>query len=201
MNSEKQYLSRPIREFLDDLATKCATPGGGSAAALVGSVSTAAARMVIQYTVGKPKFAASEARLRELLEEFKRAGQMFEQLLSEDMAAYEKVAEARRAKDDAARQQALGVAIAVPMEMVVLAEAVTARIDEIKSIVNPFLLSDLRTAAILAEASARSASMNVLVNAKDLTNAVQSQGIAEQVKILVARAADHRDSVLSYSPA
>ena len=198
MNSEKQYVTRPVREFLDDLAGKCPTPGGGSAAAVVGAIATSTAEMVVQYTIGKPKFAEHEARLKQLREELRRAGQMFGQLLGEDMAAYEKVSEARRAKDELKRQQALAVAIAVPMEMLVLAEAVAARLDEMKAIVNPFLLSDLRTAVILAEAAGRAASMNVMVNAADLSDATQSQGVSDEVKTLVARAAGHRDSVLEY---
>ena len=46
-----------IQKFLDELASKKATPGGGSAAAIMGAQSAALTGMVCQLTIGKPKYA------------------------------------------------------------------------------------------------------------------------------------------------
>ena len=124
MSADKDYLSLPLRTFLADLAAKTPTPGGGSVAALTGALAAAQARMCVEYTVGKPKFAAHETKLREALAEFKRAEEAFGRLMAEDMAAYERLSAANKADDPTEQQQAVATAAAVPMEIAALAGAV-----------------------------------------------------------------------------
>ena len=49
-----------INEFVNEVDSKSPAPGGGSVAALAGSLSSALARMVSHLTVGKKKFRALE---------------------------------------------------------------------------------------------------------------------------------------------
>ena len=51
-------------EFVDALAAGQPTPGGGGAAALTGSQAAALVSMVINFTVGKKKYAAVEAEMQ-----------------------------------------------------------------------------------------------------------------------------------------
>lgn len=44
---------KTIRQFLDELASKSATPGGGSAAAIMGAMGAALVSMVCNLTIGK----------------------------------------------------------------------------------------------------------------------------------------------------
>ena len=44
---------KPVQTFLDDLASKASTPGGGSAAAIMGAMGAALVSMVANLTVGK----------------------------------------------------------------------------------------------------------------------------------------------------
>ena len=56
-------------EFIEALASKAPTPGGGGASAYVGVLASALASMVGNLTVGKKKYADVEERVRaELLE-------------------------------------------------------------------------------------------------------------------------------------
>jgi glutamate formiminotransferase/formiminotetrahydrofolate cyclodeaminase len=199
MSADKDYFALPLREFVDDLAAAQPTPGGGSLAAVVGALAAAQARMVIEFTVGRPKYAAHESRLRELLEELKRAAEMFRQLMSEDMAGYERFAAARKGNDPEERQHATATIVAVPMEIVVLAGAVTARLDEIKGGVNPALFSDLKVAAILAHAAVRSAAANARTNLPDLADRKEAERLQNQLDMLIGRSGRHRDSVLHYT--
>ena len=48
---------------------KQATPGGGSAAALMGAQAAALVSMVCNLTIGKPKYAEVEEEMQALLEE------------------------------------------------------------------------------------------------------------------------------------
>src|SRR3989442_5804301 len=54
-----------VAEFLEDTASANPTPGGGSVSALAGALAAALATMVARLTIGKPKYAEHEARMRE----------------------------------------------------------------------------------------------------------------------------------------
>ena len=56
-----------IEKFLDDLASQNATPGGGSAAAIIGAMGAALVAMVCNLTIGKKKYADVEGEMRALL--------------------------------------------------------------------------------------------------------------------------------------
>ncbi len=58
---------KAIEVYLDDLASASATPGGGSAAALMGAQSAALISMVCNLTIGKPKYLEVEAEMQALL--------------------------------------------------------------------------------------------------------------------------------------
>jgi len=199
MSTKKDYLSLPMREFLADTGLKSPTPGGGSVAAIVGALSASLARMATVYTAGKPKFADHEDRLRELLDEFQEACNKFGQLMSADMAAYEQYAAARSLSDDE-KQKALQQAIAVPMETIVQAVAITARLDEMKSFTNPFLLSDLQAASLLAVAAAGAASMSIESNLSALTDRREAERLGDQLDQLLTRLDKHHHAVMDYLP-
>jgi methenyltetrahydrofolate cyclohydrolase len=58
---------KAIEVYLDELASASATPGGGSAAALMGAQSAALISMVCNLTIGKPKYLEVEAEMQALL--------------------------------------------------------------------------------------------------------------------------------------
>ena len=55
---------KSIQEFFNELASKQATPGGGSAAAVLGAQSAALISMVCNLTIGKEKYAAVEEDMK-----------------------------------------------------------------------------------------------------------------------------------------
>jgi formiminotetrahydrofolate cyclodeaminase len=110
-------------------------------AAIVGALSAALGRMAANYTVGKPASAQHEARLRELLDELRHAGEMFIELSAGDMAAYQAYSTARRGGGKDVQQRALLTAAAVPLEMVAVASALLERLSELEPRTNPDLLS------------------------------------------------------------
>ncbi|MGZ8911448.1 MAG: cyclodeaminase/cyclohydrolase family protein, partial [Methylococcaceae bacterium] len=59
---------KSLQVFLDELASKVATPGGGSVAALMGAQSAALTSMMCNLTIGKPKYAEVEAEMQALLQ-------------------------------------------------------------------------------------------------------------------------------------
>ena len=50
------YILEPIKQYIDDLAARQSTPGGGSAAALSGAVGTALLEMGCNFTIGNERY-------------------------------------------------------------------------------------------------------------------------------------------------
>ena len=63
------YIDMPVSEFTAALASSSPAPGGGGASALAAALGASLGCMVGELTVGKPKYAANEPRLRELIAE------------------------------------------------------------------------------------------------------------------------------------
>lgn len=83
-----------VHAFLDDLASGSPTPGGGAAAAVVGSIGIALTSMVANLTIGKKKYAAVE---QEAIAIHERAAAIRARLMTayqEDIHAFEKVMDA-----------------------------------------------------------------------------------------------------------
>lgn len=58
------YKEQTLKQYLDDLAAKLPAPGGGSAAALNAAIGTALISMVVNFTLGKPRYAKYEQELK-----------------------------------------------------------------------------------------------------------------------------------------
>jgi formiminotetrahydrofolate cyclodeaminase len=200
MGAGDDYRRLPFGKFLEDTASRTPSPGGGSVAAAVGALAAALAHMAVEFTAGKEKYAGHDERLRQLLDEFRRAEGMLGELMGEDVAAYERYVSARKSPDPREQAAAIATAVAVPMEVVAVAGAVAARLDEIKAFVNPWLYSDVVVAAILAEAAARSAAVTARGNLPHLPDAGQARQLGEKLDSLLAQAREHCDAVAAYVP-
>ena len=65
----EQFDQYTLRAYHDALAGKGATPGGGSAAAVIGGLGAALVSMVANLTAGRKKFAPVEEDMQRLLTE------------------------------------------------------------------------------------------------------------------------------------
>ena len=90
------FRDQTIDAFLQQLSSKAPIPGGGGASALVGALSASLAHMVAALTVGKPKYAAVEAEMNELLKTAETLTNRFLALMDEDAEAFEPLAQAYR---------------------------------------------------------------------------------------------------------
>ncbi|NUP99476.1 MAG: cyclodeaminase/cyclohydrolase family protein [Armatimonadetes bacterium] len=166
-------LDLTLREFLDQLASKEPTPGGGSVAALTGALAAALGAMVCQLTIGKKKYAEHEDEMRRLLDLFEKHRATLTELVGEDSRAYEQLAAAYKLPREtpeeveqrkAAIQAALGPAIDVPMR---IAETSGAVMDLVPTLIqhgSQVAVSDAGMAALLSSAAIRSGAVNVLIN-------------------------------------
>jgi len=160
---------RSISEYLEALASKNPTPGGGAAAALSLAQASALAQMVIEYSIGRPSLAAHEPSLRKarstLADERLRAVA----LMDEDAAAYAALSSILgMPKNDPARPALLRKtatdAIAPPSEVLDRATRLLELVADLVHRTSPSLRSDLGVAGAEALAAAEGAAFNVRAN-------------------------------------
>jgi glutamate formiminotransferase/formiminotetrahydrofolate cyclodeaminase len=155
--------------WIDELAGGAPTPGGGSAAALAGTLAAALVAMVARLTVGRKAYAAVDAQARDILDEAERLRAELRRLVDEDAAAYEGVSRAYKIpKRDPQRAQAIDDALLAaarpPAEVVKLGRRVLALAQTIEHIGNKNAVSDARVAGMLARTAIDGATENVNAN-------------------------------------
>jgi methenyltetrahydrofolate cyclohydrolase len=164
---------KSVTEFVDRLASKEPTPGGGSTAALAGAIGAALVSMVCNLTIGKKGYEAAEEPMSELLRRSESLRARLTALIEEDVAAFDTYSRAMklpketdddRAARTAAIQEALKEATRVPLE---IARAAAEAIDLCRPCAengNKWAVSDAGVAVLLADAALRAAALNVLIN-------------------------------------
>jgi formiminotetrahydrofolate cyclodeaminase len=186
------YLDRPLRDYLDELASAQSTPGGGSAAAMSGAMGAALACMVARLTLGKANYADVQPEIEILLERDERFRQRFQQLMQEDIAAYGQLSACfkmprgsseEKSARTAAIQQALYSAALVPLEMAELAVELVGDCERIAQIGNVNIISDIATATMMAAAAANGAAWMVHANLGSMRDAVRVVALSERLQI------------------
>ncbi|HEY6050732.1 MAG TPA: cyclodeaminase/cyclohydrolase family protein, partial [Thermoanaerobaculia bacterium] len=169
----KDFSKETLAEFIDHLTSDAPTPGGGTAAAFAGAMGAALAAMVAALTLTREKYAASHDAVRPISQASAAARREFLDLAREDSMAYELVVAARRLPKEtdaqkAAREKALAVAnrraTEVPMRTARLAARMLSLLPELVEKGNPSAASDAGSAALLLEAAAEGALLNVGTN-------------------------------------
>ena len=184
-----------LEAFLDHLASRASTPGGGSAAGLMGAMGAALVSMVCNLTIGKPQYAAVEADMAALLARAEALRAALAQSIAGDVAAFDavmaayglpKASEDEKAARTLAIQAALRVAMAVPMDAARLAAQVIALSAEAAEKGNLNVISDAGVAAVAALASLKSAALNVYVNASALKDREHAEASVRELDALLA---------------
>lgn len=176
--------------FLDALASKAPTPGGGGASALVGALGTALCTMVGNYTVGKKKYAGVEEDVKALMGKAEDIRARLLALVDADAAAFEPLSRAYSIpKDDPGRgeimEQCLRDAAAAPMEILRLScEAIDLH-REMLDKGSVMMLSDVGTGVIFCQSALYGAALNVRVNTKSMTDRTFAKAMDEETDALV----------------
>jgi formiminotetrahydrofolate cyclodeaminase len=173
MSDAQSILEQSVARFTQGLATRDPVPGGGSAAAVVGSIAAALVAMVVELSLGRPELAGHERELRRIGEAAASQRRSLLDLAERDAAAYAAVIAARRlGRATEAERSARGAAIAaatrdatrVPLETAESAAEVLELATQVAPLGNPNAVSDAGVAAHLAAAAVRGALLNVRIN-------------------------------------
>ena len=205
-----QILDRKVREavaggqslegFVGGVASSSPTPGGGSVAAHAGALGAALAQMVAGLTVGRKKYAAVDAEMRELALTAASLRATLGALVERDARSYTAVSEAYRMPkepDDAAakRTEAITRALLGASEVPLETARACAQVAGLAAVVahkgNTNAVSDAGVAALLAEAACKGAAYNVRINVAALDDKLPGAPLVEEARRLVATASRH----------
>jgi glutamate formiminotransferase/formiminotetrahydrofolate cyclodeaminase len=197
---EKLLKGMSVAAFVDELSLESPAPGGGSVAALCGSLSAALASMVANLTFGKKGFESVKPLMNDLAERAQSLKQDFVRAIDDDTRAFNKISAARKLpKDsddnkrvrDAAIEQANQEATLVPLRVLENAARVVELAEEVAEKGNPNCLSDAGVAGLTARAAADGAFYNVLINLPSVTDAAFKEDVRKRA-VLAADAVRQR---------
>jgi len=166
--------------WIDELAGGAPTPGGGSAAALAGTLAAALVAMVARLTIGKKAYAEVEAQARAILAEAEQLRGELRRLVDEDAAAYAGVSQAYKIpKADPHRAQAIDDALLAaarpPADVVKRGRRLLALAQTIEHIGNKNAVSDARVAGMLARTAIDGATENVNANLAGMSDPARAK--------------------------
>ena len=157
-----------ISKFLKDLSSSKPTPGGGSAAALVGAIGASLIEMVANLTIGKKGYEKSIEEIKEIKTKAEKNKNKLIRLADKDSKAYADVMKVfklpKGSKRDYHIQKALKKATLVPLETALSSTEVLKLAKQITKIGNKNAKSDAASALHFAKASVSSALENVKIN-------------------------------------
>jgi methenyltetrahydrofolate cyclohydrolase len=174
----------PLGGFLDAIAAKQPTPGGGAVSAVVGALAAAIGEMAINYSIGRKATPQFDAELTVVLGELTRARAMMLELVIEDQNAFAELSEAKKLPaDDSSRvvrvTAAVEMCIAVPRAIGATALTMLRIVEPIVEKTNKWLLSDLAVCVELAMATIRTAQYSVRANLGEVDGARRKSLVKE----------------------
>lgn len=178
VKEEKGLVDLTITEFNDLLSTDAPAPGGGSVAALCGSLAASLGAMVMNLTYGKKGYTKHNIRANELAKEFQERKYELLRLIDEDTNAFNLFMDAMMAANKAKKgddakliektekeyYEATKYATEVPLLVMKRILDMTEGLKEIATIGNENAASDAGVGALLVESGVKAAGLNVKIN-------------------------------------
>jgi glutamate formiminotransferase / formiminotetrahydrofolate cyclodeaminase len=191
-------VSMTVERFVDEVSSNSPAPGGGSVAALAGSLGAALAAMVANLTVGKAGYESAWKSSSALAERAQALKAALLAAVDEDTRAFDDVLSAMRLpKGTDAEKHARSEAIATAYEKATSVPLATARLcveaieltAEAAATGNRNSASDAGVGALLARAGVESAVLNVRINLPSVREGAFKNGCLAEVTDLQAKSA------------
>ena len=184
-----------IENFLETLASRSPTPGGGSVVAVMGAMGAALVAMVCHLTIGKLHYEAVSEEMEAILHEVDAVRATLLYFIRADVEAFDavmaayglpKVTDEEKGARSAAIQRALKGATRVPLDC---AKA-SRRVIELSLLVaehgNTNVITDAGVAALAAHAALKSSALNVRVNTGSIKDSDFVRDSLEELDALMA---------------
>lgn len=204
----KPFSDFSLSEFSDALAADTAAPGGGSTAAVVAALAASLAAMVARLTAGRPKYAPVEAAMQQVVTAADALRQRLLALATRDAEVFAivitafrlpKETEQQKQERQLAIQTAYRDATVVPMHTLEAAVEVLELCLRVVELGNPNAVTDGITGALLAEAAAQGAALNVQINLAAIQDTAFVTTMQPRLSAWLERASTLREASLAHA--
>ncbi|MEO7209008.1 MAG: methenyltetrahydrofolate cyclohydrolase [Steroidobacteraceae bacterium] len=193
-----------MEAFLNELASAAPTPGGGSAAAIMGAMGAALLSMVCNVTLGKKGMEAVEPDMKAVRDESERLRARLTAMVAADIAAFNglmaayrlpKSSDEQKSRRAEAIQSNLHAATETPLACARACAEVVALARRAAEKGFAGVVSDAGVGVLAANSALRSAALNVYINAPSLKDRAYAAAATAEMETLLDRCARECEAV------
>ncbi|EES91379.1 MULTISPECIES: cyclodeaminase/cyclohydrolase family protein [Clostridium] len=198
-----------IEEYINKLSSKEPTPGGGSAAALVSSLSSSLTAMMLSLTIGKKLYESYDDKLKkdidETLKESNEYNDLFLDYMDKDEEAFltlmnayklpkndDKEKSIRKKEIENGYEKALITPLNLARESLKFYEKILTTVKY----GNPNLISDGGVAAILLYSAIESCMLNVKINLSGITDELKREDIINECNSILEKSLNYKMNIM-----
>lgn len=194
--SDERLVNMSVKNFALETASDSPAPGGGSIAALTGSLGAALGTMVANLSAAKRGWEDRVSEFSPWAEEGQKHTAKLTALVDEDTRAFDSIMAAIGLPKDTSEQKderkkaiekASQYATEVPFKTMQAAYDCLPLLREMAEKGNPNSLSDVGVGAICIKTAVRGAWFNVLINAKDLGDSTWAENMVNKAEALLKK--------------
>ena len=195
---------RPLQTFLDELASGAPTPGGGSAAAIMGAMGAALVSMVCNVTLGKKGQEAVGPEMQNVRDASERLRSQLTSMVADDIAAFDGLMAAYRLPkasdaDKALRAEAIEINLRAATETPLACARACAEVVALSRRAGEQgysgVVSDAGVGVLAAYSALRSAALNVYINAPSLKDRAYGDAALIEIEKLLTACARESEAV------
>jgi formiminotetrahydrofolate cyclodeaminase len=197
---------RPLETFLNDLASAAPTPGGGSAAAVLGAMGAALVSMVCNVTLGKKGHEGVESEIKSVRAESEALRLRLTAMVAADVAAFDGLMAAYRLPkqsdaDKSRRAEAIEINLRAatdsPLDCARACAEVIALAKRVAACGYLGVISDAGVGVLAAHAALRSAALNVYINVPSLKDRTFASLATAEIEHLLDQCAIETEAVFA----
>lgn len=193
-DDKKSLVKMSIRDFVNEVSRQSPAPGGGSVAALCGSLSSALSSMVANLTVGKKEYKEAWEEMNNIAEEAQKIKDVLLQAIDDDASAFNKVMDAIRLpkkseeeikKRESEIEKVTIKATEVPLSVMENSLKALKLAMVVAEKGNKNSLTDAGVSSLMAHSAIISAYYNVLINLSSIKDEEYRKKTIEKAKKII----------------
>ncbi|EHQ91727.1 cyclodeaminase/cyclohydrolase family protein [Desulfosporosinus youngiae] len=186
-------IEKTVSGFIEELASNSPAPGGGSAAALAGSLGAALSIMVCNFTEGKPKFSGVQDEISQIKQKGLALKNDLTDYIDADTNAFDEVMKAYKLPKDTDAEKTLRsekiqeATIGASLPPLKVAESCVEVLKlslRVLTIGNPNTACDAAVSGVTAYAGFQGAIFNVKINLSSIKDETFLQNVRDKILVL-----------------